>query len=146
MITCLLIDYWLMIDWWPCHSIDCVLIYWIVQLDIQILPKKLGTDCLGLAVETSDEKNRSRSNVFHFPAGHQMCNGKSAQKIRAPCLPVIRLWRWPPFDRAGCIINDWWLKYLVNYKADTGRLLKVYSCFTLHEYSAAVQGVVQCST
>ena len=45
-----------MIDWWICHSFDCVLIYWIVQPVFQILPKKFGTDCLGLALVTSDEK------------------------------------------------------------------------------------------
>ena len=33
---------------WPYHSFDCVLLYWIVQLDFKILLKEFGTDCLGL--------------------------------------------------------------------------------------------------
>ena len=49
-----LIDDWLMTDWWlmewPYHSFDCVLLYWIVQLDFKILLKEFGTDCLVIFV------------------------------------------------------------------------------------------------
>ena len=51
-IDLLFVDNWLMTDWlimgWPYHSFDGVLLYWIVQLNFQILLKEFGTDCLGL--------------------------------------------------------------------------------------------------
>ena len=48
MIDWQLIDDWLMISGMALSQFNCDLLYWIVELDFQILLKEFGTDCLGL--------------------------------------------------------------------------------------------------